>query len=590
MRIDFSGNYKSISSFSWSEIPSFVVLTGPNGAGKTQLLDLIYGAIAHRSDRNHNPAFNRCTIHGLDVEPGEVRLLRDRWELVEPGNTGTADIQGRHQNLHKQFRDYASAKRNQRPLRPRLQKAFDEVASKLGRPALDLSPQELARELPEDLVYDETQIFNEHVASVYYSYYLRSIELAQDGVAPPQIESKLGPKPWDVVDALLAESRLPFRLNKPSRGSLQAGFSLQINHKIHHTPVAFTELSSGEKILLSLVFFLFNSQHVGLFPKFLLLDEPDAHLHPAMTKQFLQVVHNVLVRRYGIRVFVTTHSPSTVALCPDGSLFEMLPGESRPQICRSKNRVIEGLTDGLVTVLPGARYVLVESGDDADCYRTMHDCLVNHGTLNPERPLVFISAADRKNAGGGKREVEKWASKLADSGLGRIFQGLRDSDGEDVHSDEIKRLPRHSLENYLLDPINVYGLLVDRDIAFPVTGVDRTYRRFQTLLCLAEEKLQILADSVHAKVEQGLDCLTEADRERRSITLLFSARPGEYNTVKLEYPGWLFERRGKTLLKSYQDVFGPKDLNHAGLVGMFKTLQIVPSDLRSVLETMQSGD
>ena len=69
-------------------------------------------------------------------------------------------------------------------------------------------------------------------------------------------------------------------------------------------------MSSGEKVLISLVFYLYSSQEKNVFPKLLLLDEPNAHLHPTMTQQFLNVVKNVLVDKFNVRVIMTTHSPS----------------------------------------------------------------------------------------------------------------------------------------------------------------------------------------------------------------------------------------------------------------------------------------
>lgn len=45
MSIFFEGRYKSLTTFSWTDIPDFVVISGPNGTGKSQLLDLIYNSI-----------------------------------------------------------------------------------------------------------------------------------------------------------------------------------------------------------------------------------------------------------------------------------------------------------------------------------------------------------------------------------------------------------------------------------------------------------------------------------------------------------------------------------------------------------------
>ncbi len=86
--------------------------------------------------------------------------------------------------------------------------------------------------------------------------------------------------------------------------------------------VKFSELSSWEKVLNLLTLALYNSQFDIEFPKVLLMDEPDASLHPTMSKQFLEVIQKVFVEEKGVKVIITTHSPSTVALASEENLFQ----------------------------------------------------------------------------------------------------------------------------------------------------------------------------------------------------------------------------------------------------------------------------
>ncbi len=119
---------------------------------------------------------------------------------------------------------------------------------------------------------------------------------------------------------------------------------------------------------MGLVVWLYSSQHHKRFPRLLLMDEPDAHLHPSMTRHFLSVVKDVLVDKYGVRTILTTHSPSTIALAPFDSIFEMSRGSERIVPSASKARTIGLLTSGLVTVSATTRYVLVEDETDVAFY------------------------------------------------------------------------------------------------------------------------------------------------------------------------------------------------------------------------------
>ncbi len=81
MELKFDGKYKSITSFHWTDIPDFVVLTGPNGTGKSQLLDLIYNSLT-----NIQGTTDKVTLIGKTFEPEEVTFLKGEWELQNSGH------------------------------------------------------------------------------------------------------------------------------------------------------------------------------------------------------------------------------------------------------------------------------------------------------------------------------------------------------------------------------------------------------------------------------------------------------------------------------------------------------------------------
>jgi len=54
----------------------------------------------------------------------------------------------------------------------------------------------------------------------------------------------------------------------------------------------------------------------------LLLDEVDASLHPSMIKNLLDVIEKIFLKN-GCKVILATHSPTTVALAPEESIYEI---------------------------------------------------------------------------------------------------------------------------------------------------------------------------------------------------------------------------------------------------------------------------
>ncbi|MBM9539067.1 ATP-binding protein, partial [Desulfobulbus alkaliphilus] len=81
----------------------------------------------------------------------------------------------------------------------------------------------------------------------------------------------------------------------------------------------------------------------------MLFDEIDAPLHPSMSRNVIHTITNTLVDGFGIKVIATTHSPSTVALAPEGSVHVMNPG--RPGVhASSKAEALNILTVGVPTI------------------------------------------------------------------------------------------------------------------------------------------------------------------------------------------------------------------------------------------------
>ena len=85
-------------------------------------------------------------------------------------------------------------------------------------------------------------------------------------------------------------------------------------------------------------------------PEVLLLDEADSTLHPSMIRSLLRVLNDVSVQRYGVKVILTTHSPTTVALAPEEAICTMRRTPS-PRLQRTtRDHAVSALTVGISTL------------------------------------------------------------------------------------------------------------------------------------------------------------------------------------------------------------------------------------------------
>ena len=87
----------------------------------------------------------------------------------------------------------------------------------------------------------------------------------------------------------------------------------------------------------------------------LVLDEPDAHLHPTMSKMMVDILYELSQPKENgggdIRVIITTQSSSTVAFAPEGSLFVLEKDIQNHKHIRetTSSEAIEILSDGILT-------------------------------------------------------------------------------------------------------------------------------------------------------------------------------------------------------------------------------------------------
>jgi hypothetical protein len=227
------------------------------------------------------------------------------------GGASLAQMQGLRQNLYQQLQNVGSFLHD-----PAQMTKARRVEKYLGGRDWKTATQHGQQSLDEDefstLLVDVDVTAS--LATIFVAHRVKMPGVGKDG-------KPLGPAPWDVVNESLKIAGFQYEVVNPTTVGLLDHYNLTLKDKTSGTEVGPMDLSSGEKVLLQLVLWLFSSSKDGVFPKLLLLDEPDAHLHPSMTVQFLDVIAEVLVRKHGVRVIMTTHSPSTVALAPEHSYF-----------------------------------------------------------------------------------------------------------------------------------------------------------------------------------------------------------------------------------------------------------------------------
>jgi predicted ATP-dependent endonuclease of OLD family len=219
-----------------------------------------------------------------------------------------------------------------------------------------------------------------------------------NSISDPQFEKNFTP-PWEIFNRTLNDYNMPYRILEIKAEdfdeNVKEGY-FKIIHNQTNTEIKSEKLSSGEQIFLGLLTKMFLSQEYEKsleFPELILLDEPDALLHPELIKLLIEVVQNIFIKKYHIKVILTTHSPTTVALSPEDSVFELKNFQNTALSKIEKDNAIKILTTGISTLsidYKNHKQVFVEAPNDRFYYQSLHDKISTTEALKFK--LYFMSS------------------------------------------------------------------------------------------------------------------------------------------------------------------------------------------------------
>jgi hypothetical protein len=516
LKLSLGKPFKSITSLPAVELPALSVLTGLNGSGKTHLLQAIQAGnvlvegISKSRARLIDPATmapsadpSISAARWLEIDGNSAALssaveatIQDLKKLIVrkralPGSDDPQswkDLEARAVGNTLAAQSLATIKsltgaNLQKFLRglPLAAVEFDQKAAE--RYAADPSDETL-QAFWDNLKLKEgshqlSAIFNEYkqrwIANAFVRYAREEGRQTEKSHLSSDKFTKLyGPPPWDVLNDSYARLNLPYRLEQPDL-SQATNITAVLKDTRSGLSVPFADLSSGERVISYLGLWRFgydltapSGRKISRGTDLFLLDEVDAHLHPAQVKMLMSFVHSYLVEQLGASIIMTTHSPTTVALAPRDAIH-VIDRETHFINRVSTQRAIESLSEGvplLAVRFEDRRQVFVESVDDAPLYQRVYESL--KPTLESERSLTFVGAGLRTkigDLGAGCSVVESVVGSLAAGGNSSVF-GLIDYDGGKRSAGRIVVMSeggRYTLENLLLDPLLVGALLIHQD-------------------------------------------------------------------------------------------------------------------------------
>ncbi|PSU25158.1 ATP-binding protein [Photobacterium aquimaris] len=528
-----------------------VVLTGKNGSGKTRLLESIQnrssevridGELIDSQEISIVPhsSLNPNLSNGYDITQRQARITATlrfyeqiKHEFDLPYDQNHANMYARNSMGRDNGLDYLS-----------LFRLISSIAKTLDKPASELTDNDIILHFEEPMnnilgIQNISSIVNQYIQRKEQNEineWKNTIKKQDvDYFTDEEFINVFGNKPWLTINEILNDTfEGKFQFNIPDEASKSYAYQAQLIQSHTGNPVGVDALSSGEKTLLWLALTLFNSQYYDAniikVPRVLLIDEPDAFLHPKMVAKMYKVLDS-FHRNFGSKVVITTHSPTTVALAPDNSVYII---EQGVLTLVEKDVAISELLDGItqISLSPdNRRQVFVESQYDANVYQLIYSKLVHRSTeIDPKISLNFISSGPKMaakqiedkvkqilriddldriqdfiqavNGVGSCSHVIGQVDALIENGNNSV-RGIIDWDKKNCSNNKIAVLGEnyaYSIENIALDPICIMLLLhmhePDKFTVFDICGKDTSW-----LLWLEDiELLQASLDKFILKV------------------------------------------------------------------------------------------
>lgn len=473
MKISIIKKHKSIDLCEF-ELPNFTVLTGKNGSGKTHLLE----------------AMSVNNTSKIEVKGKLVKNIKYiGFNGLNPNVQETCDPTTITQFIKSVWNDFSSIK-------DRLHLNSDNIINNdiIFNYMGDGNKKNYLRKTIEDtskLFIDLTEgdfiesfdisfmgnndFLVAQFAVIFKQYHLRLDEnnynrfkysegqsISKSVLSDEEFSEKYGTPPWEFINSILSRTGVPYEVNNPIKLNRDETFVFKLIDTKRGFEISATDLSTGEKVLMSLALAIYSLGDDYGKPDILLIDEPGAPLHPSMSKVMIDVLKDEIVDKNNIPVVITTHSPTTV-ICTEGTSIFQKERETNEPLPISVQEAIEILSSDIPFLKISnekRRQVMVESKNDVVFYELLSNILARKENL-PSSPIFFQAGSPK---GSNCQDVKRIVMDLSSAGNDQIY-GIIDWDRENKPEGKVLVLgenERYAIENYLLDPLEM-GLLLIRE-------------------------------------------------------------------------------------------------------------------------------
>lgn len=343
--VQLNQDYKQFKcGFKTDLLGPLIIISGINGTGKTQLLDIISQLqvinvniskldlqkyVIDATIKIDNNIINRVFVSRRsfkdNIKMNDIALPNPKniyWHKDEAWNFFS--------NYHSWDNDTLAFSKSKSVvlncLKEKGLEGFPKFnASKKNNTDTGITESDFKDALPDNFVWEQDDLFANSVDKLFYEFAAkRHDEQAKLGRENGGFnhEKYLKNAPWTILNELFKKLNFSYRFKddyefvtpnlkeRPMLYSVLSDGTLDLKN-----PREVSELSDGEKAIISLTFALMNEARRPL-EKLLLLDEFDNTLNPSLIESLFTIIEEYFISK-GVIVIMTTHSPVTISLAPD---------------------------------------------------------------------------------------------------------------------------------------------------------------------------------------------------------------------------------------------------------------------------------
>lgn len=545
MKIEFIKDYKCFAKDRSFHLNEFTVLTGENGSGKTNLLHAILG--------EDIVLINDVSRKSLNVVYYDYNSFNSTPNVQREPIQSSVDLY--LNTLWIEFQNFAKGYNvNEHYIQKfeRIAVASDKSLNELTEFDFKSNPIDRSNEGLMMFTYQFFKDSGVYLSAIeqnkYNSYRNESYGERNLVFSKEEFSSRYGEPPWQILNDILEKTSMNYRFYLPKSFNRNSFFELKFIDIENEVEVYIDQMSSGEKTILKVVASLYELEVIDNLPDILLFDEIDALLHPSLSKKVVSVLHDYIVQKKNKKVILVTHSPSTVAVAPEESIYlcERAGFEVRKV---SKDEAINNLIQGVHSLSihhENRRQVFLEDKDDSYFYEAIYKRIQEFLFPNISLNFIPISRVDKNNSG-GKSNVKAIVNTLSRYGNKQVF-GIIDYDNVNDSNGAIRVVKtRHSIENYIYDPVFLIALLLFEKVVEESQLKLNDGFKYYELKSLSNNSLQT-----------AVDCLIELFNysELKEEKVIIDYINGKTITI----PKWYCEIKGHELEKKIFKIF-PKTIS-----------------------------